>query len=230
MWIWISVIAGFLLLLLLYIYFLKISIKFTYSHEYKEDVLSFEIRAVGGIFKFRRKIPILNSSEEPDLNKREEKDGPRPDTSKAGRDLTIDQVMNHYAIVKERMKNEKVLKALLNKWMERLEITDLKTDMIIGTGEAASTAILNGFIWSVTGNVLAIISRYVKLSKIPKITITPAFHTKIANLNLSGIIRFRLGETILAGRQFLRYWHMPKDEKKKEQSHHQVKTEENHKV
>lgn len=72
---------------------------------------------------------------------------------------------------------------------------DWQTD--IGVGEAYTTSILTGVIWTFKGTILALMDTYVKDYNKPQLKITPHFNTCKLETNFDCMISIGLGQAIL---------------------------------
>ncbi|TCP32056.1 DUF2953 family protein [Scopulibacillus darangshiensis] len=76
----------------------------------------------------------------------------------------------------------------------------------VGGGEAHITAVLSGMIWAVKSNILRMISQWFVLKEQPKLHVNPLFQASYAETRVSCMISFRMGQAIIAGYRFAKYW------------------------
>ena len=77
---------------------------------------------------------------------------------------------------------------------------------IIGLGDAAHTGMITGAIWAIKGGIIGLISHYIKLKEMPKITVTPHFQAAVIQTEFTCIFQFRIGYAILAGLKLIKFW------------------------
>jgi hypothetical protein len=88
----------------------------------------------------------------------------------------------------------------VRKFTSKIQITDLQMEIHYGTGEAPSTALATGALWSLTGGIIGIISQYFSLMTHPKVNIIPSFSVKNPlETKIECIARLRMAKTILTG-------------------------------
>lgn len=67
----------------------------------------------------------------------------------------------------------------------------------LGTGDPASTAIVNGIIWGVKATAYSMLSRWVHFRAKPYFLVVPDYNKATLAVAFDGIFRFRLGQIIL---------------------------------
>lgn len=73
----------------------------------------------------------------------------------------------------------------------------LKWQTVIGTGDAAETALLIGLLWGVKSSVSAVASRYFIMETVPQFRLHPDYAVSRLETRVTCILAFRLGEAIL---------------------------------
>lgn len=98
-------------------------------------------------------------------------------------------------------KNYKEYKELINVFLNtmrfRIKIDSLSLSLAYGTGDAASTGILYGVVWSLISGAYNLLSGFFDF-EFPKVEITPDFQQSKFDLAFSGILRVRLVHIINA--------------------------------
>ncbi|WP_379965408.1 DUF2953 domain-containing protein [Ectobacillus sp. sgz5001026] len=77
----------------------------------------------------------------------------------------------------------------------------------IGTGDAASTGLFSGFIWSVKGLMVGILSTYTKVKTLPKLAVTPVYDGTLTISELTCIFSFRTFHLLYFVLCLFRYMH-----------------------
>lgn len=80
---------------------------------------------------------------------------------------------------------------------DRVEFSDIFIRAEFGTGDAASTGILYGAIWTLIGNVYAFLCRFFNI-KFPEVELVPDFNQKTFEIEAEGIIKIRIVHIITA--------------------------------
>nr|WP_239094156.1 DUF2953 domain-containing protein [Bacillus sp. B15-48] len=94
----------------------------------------------------------------------------------------------------------------IRKLFNKVSVKKLEWHTAVGIGEAASTAVLCGAIWSVKGSIIGLISNYMRMKEMPVVTVTPIFQQTLSQIQLKCIFQIRIGHAILAGLKLVRYW------------------------
>jgi len=83
---------------------------------------------------------------------------------------------------------------------KRIRVRRLDIHSEIGGFDAMQSALLAGVFWSVAGTALAQLSRLIRLDpSVPKVKIVPVFAGPAYRLEINCILRYRLGNAIVAG-------------------------------
>lgn len=80
----------------------------------------------------------------------------------------------------------------------KIYVSKLDLKLVIGTSDAAQTAILTGSLWGLIYNLIAFFGTYLIIS-IPNIEITPQFNEEKLEINFEGIFETRIVHIIIVG-------------------------------
>jgi hypothetical protein len=195
---WFIIVPAFFILLCFIIFITTLSIKIMACYTPGEQILLVQVRVWFIRFTFNvlkmleKKKKQKQSKSEPVQEKQEDEQQNRsfsewleklPELIKSLGDI--------HTIGKGFLRKVKVKKFL---WRSHL-----------GTGDAASTGILAGYVWSVKGIVTGALSQYTKLIKPPELDVTPIFQGKITTTELECMFSFRIGQALLTGLKLFRY-------------------------
>ncbi|WP_230199780.1 DUF2953 domain-containing protein [Bacillus andreraoultii] len=196
----VSLVILIVLILFLFVVaiFTRIKIDTTYKFQPHEQRATIFIKAFFGLFRYRIEIPSekLKAKNEIQSSKHDEGTGQHDDEEDLSSFEPIKQVLHHihelYDILKE--------------FFKKVRIVEFEWKSAIGTGNAASAAIIAGAGWAFKGNVIGIISNYFSLKVYPKLEITPVFNRATSETYLRCMIQVKVGHAILAGIKLLRFW------------------------
>ncbi|CAB3391876.1 DUF2953 domain-containing protein [Kyrpidia spormannii] len=86
----------------------------------------------------------------------------------------------------------------LTNFLKRVHIKTWRAKVRIGTGEAASTGVVVGVLWSFFYVMAALLARRVRLVS-PEARVDPDFQRRLIEVEFEGIAQFRAGQAIRAG-------------------------------
>lgn len=192
------IILGILLFIILYSN-LKIELNFT--RHGKDDIVVINLIALYGIFKYTKNIPFLDlvkgRDEIPALEiKTESKMG--INESHVGDNKSILNMYEIERIIKKYKNFYFKYKTLITHISKRLIISDISWYTELGTNDAAETAIITGFIWSIKSFIIAALAKDYNLINI-FINVVPNYNIKIFKTSVDCIFSIKLGNIINAG-------------------------------
>ncbi|MFL6557812.1 MAG: DUF2953 domain-containing protein, partial [Bacillus sp. (in: firmicutes)] len=120
--------------------------------------------------------------------------------------ITQDDVEKHLSNGKKILHHVIGLHLIVKSFFRKVSIKKLDWDTLIGAGDAAHTGMITGAIWALKGSIIGIISHYLRLREVPKVTVTPHFQAAVIQTRLTCIIQFRIGHAILAGLKLIKFW------------------------
>ncbi|KKK38367.1 hypothetical protein WQ57_09260 [Mesobacillus campisalis] len=206
---WLLLMLLFLILLLILIMFSKASVHIDFYHGNDNDHLKVVVRALGGLITLRKEIPMIKVDEDsPSVVISEEtKTGPN-ETTKAQGERSFDKadLLDSLDDIKALIEHVVGLHTHVRKLLAKVKIKKLEWHTNVGIGDAASTAIACGAIWSVKGGILAILSHYMRLVASPVVTVTPNFQRSTSQILLKCMFQITMGHAIWAGIKLVKYW------------------------
>ncbi|TCS84095.1 DUF2953 domain-containing protein [Tepidibacillus fermentans] len=84
-------------------------------------------------------------------------------------------------------------------FLKKVHIDQLKWETKIGLDEAVATGIFAGLIWSIKGNLIGFLSKYIILDDKPNLNVHPVFNNILFHTFLETTIRFRVGSIVSLG-------------------------------
>lgn len=204
----IGIIIGALFLVLIILCFLKLTIHIRYYHKKDNDDLKIEVRALFGLIKYKKTIPLIKIDDDsPTLVVKEEtelkgKENPIEETKQ----FSASDLLNFLSNSKEILTHVVHFHRIVSSFLAKLTIKNIEWSSIVGLGDAAHTGMISGAIWAVKGSIIGIISNYMKLKDMPKINIYPQFQGVASETLFSCMIQFRIGHAMMAGIKLVKYW------------------------
>ncbi len=132
--------------------------------------------------------------------------------------ITLEKYIETAAHAMDAYKESKdLIKEVLKGTKEKITFYELVFDVDFGTGNAASTGIMTGAVWSATDIFVCIIDRIFGVKKF-KVNVNPQFDKKCFSGQFKSILKFRLVNIIIILNKILRVFkifneHINKNEK-----------------
>ncbi|WP_349408147.1 DUF2953 domain-containing protein [Pseudalkalibacillus sp. SCS-8] len=98
------------------------------------------------------------------------------------------------------------LHRIIRRFLKTVHTEEFQWFTTIGTGDAASTGIFSGMLWTIKGSVAALVSSMTTLKKPPIIEVHPSFQLPIVEMQLQCMFSFRIGKAMLAAYQIVKNW------------------------
>ncbi|WP_338788935.1 DUF2953 domain-containing protein [Metabacillus sp. FJAT-53654] len=207
----VMIILLLLSLLFLLIIFTKLTVTLDLNHIGDNDQFKIKFRAWFGLLRYTINIPLVKiDKDEPKLIvKQEQKMGSEKADNKVKEiedKVTPEDALNGLSDIKEITQHIVGMHKIIRKFLRKIRIKKLEWHSQFGIGDAAHTGLLTGAAWAIKGGVIGLLSQYMKLQTTPVVTITPEFNQFCSRTKLQCIFQFRIGQAILAGIQFIKYW------------------------
>ncbi|MGN8844569.1 DUF2953 domain-containing protein [Niallia sp. Sow4_A1] len=204
----IGLIIGALFLVLIFLCFLKLTIHIRYYHKKDNDDLKIELRALFGLIKYKKTIPLIKIDEDsPTLVMKEETElQGKQETVEETKQFSASDLLIFLSNSKELLNHVVQFHRIVRSFLAKLTIKHIEWSSIVGLGDAAHTGMISGAIWAVKGSIIGIISNYMKLKDMPKINIYPQFQGMASETLFSCMIQFRIGHAMMAGIKLVKYW------------------------
>lgn len=206
---WLLVSLSVLLLLFILGLFAKLTILVNYQHNNDNDDLKVEFR-IFRFMKYRIHVPLIKIDDNsPSLVVESHTHIGKPGNEQS--DNNVHQIGKHDVMTK--IHNAKALleevfnlHVIVKKFFQKVAIKKFEWETLIGVGDAAYTAIAAGALWTMKGSIISLLSHYLQLKEMPKLSITPHFQAAVIQTRLTCMIQFRIGHAILAGLKLIKFW------------------------
>ncbi len=192
---------GLVVLILISIFLLsKVTIHINYYHNQEKDRAIIKIRLWKGLISYSKEIQLPDEKYEPSSYQESTYRQHKQTSFTNSESLSMEDVQAAFQHLKDMLSQLKGYQLATKRITSKIQITDLQMDIHYGTGEASTTALATGALWSLSGGMIAIISEYFLLMVHPKIDIIPHFSVKKPfETKIECIAQLRMAKTIHAG-------------------------------
>lgn len=207
--VWLVVILLILLILILAIILTRLSVILDYYHGQDNDDLSITFKAWYGLIKYKIAVPLIKMDKNsPSIVYKEKvRTGEKEKTKKEDdKKFSADDLVRDLHNTKELINHVFSLHTIVRKFLRKVSVQKIEWHTNVGIGDAAYTGMLIGALWTVKGGIIGIISNFMKLKKMPIISITPNFQRAISQTHITCMIQFRIGNAMLAGIKLVKFW------------------------
>lgn len=198
-----------LLVLLVLVFLTNLKIIIDYYHGNDNDQLNVKFKALFGLIQYKLNVPVIKvSKDSPEVvveTKTEAGAGENTtneDTKKYTPEDLMDSIKDFKTLIEHIAGFYKVIRAFLRK----VSIEKFQWHTLVGVGDAAYTGMVAGALWTAKGGLLGLLGSLMKLEEIPEVTVTPSFQMAVTQTSLKCMIRFRIGNAILAGIKLFKLW------------------------
>ncbi|HEX7064795.1 MAG TPA: DUF2953 domain-containing protein [Bacillales bacterium] len=200
-------IGAILAIILFIILFLltKVHISIHYHH-HDDDSLTLRFQA-WGFTVYTLKVPELSIDEESSSLVFKEEKQAGPATGKENeKKVTKDEFLAHLEKFRRLLGSIEGFHRITKRFLSRVEVSRFKWHTRMGLGDAAWTGMATGAVWAVKGNMIGLITYYMKLITEPDLSVEPVWQNDYSRTELSCMISFRIGQAMGAGLQIVKYW------------------------
>lgn len=200
--------VGFtLVMIFLLIYFTTVRIHIEYKRARENDHIHIKAGIWFGLISLKFNIPLLQLQSLIKGVKGEEEVTPA-NTKTAGIQkskfrLTPREVYRYFHrfyLLRDQVHN---LNLIFKQVLKKIRCEQFEWYTRVGVGDAASTGVLTGVIWGIKTTIVGLFSHYVTLRTTPRMNVVPAFQGQNLDTRFSCILRFRIGNAIIAGIRIL---------------------------
>ncbi|MGJ7912835.1 DUF2953 domain-containing protein [Neobacillus sp. LXY-1] len=202
-WLLITLLAFVLLVLVMVL--TKLTVLIHYQHYNDNDNLTIEFRIWFGLIKYKKNIPLIKIDDDSpsivvksdsNLNKDDEK----------VQQISNKEVTGYWQRTHELLDRIFNLNLIIKKLLKKVMIKQLEWETFIGVGDAAHTGIAVGALWAAKGGIVGLLSKFLNLTVMPQLSITPHFQAAVIQTQLKCMFQFRIGHAILAGLKLIKFW------------------------
>jgi hypothetical protein len=198
-----------LLILLVIILWTKLTIILDIYHGNDNDHIKLEFKIWFGIIKYKKEIPLIKIDEDSPtiVIKGKSKMGQgEKDVKEDVNQISKKDLLSSLRDAKRLLKHVVKLHKIVREFLLKVSVKQMEWHTVMGVGDAAYTGMFTGAIWAIKGSMVGIISQYMKLKEMPKMTVTPAFQHAISQTRFKCMFQFRIGQAMLAGLKLIKFW------------------------
>ncbi|PRX73828.1 Protein of unknown function (DUF2953) [Cohnella sp. SGD-V74] len=180
--------------------FSQIKVRVRYSRSGKLDQLVVIVQALFGLFRYQILLPSIVIRGW-NVVYREQREGGLPGKekdAKAKRMLGRRTVRRYIRAYRTVLVSTKQFKRWARTTLKKVECTRWRLDFRVGTGDAASTAVLTGLLWAVSGCATGVADRLISLRASPHGEVTPNYSSPEFTVVWEADFRIRLGTAVAA--------------------------------
>lgn len=203
------------LILLLIVFLTRLTVTIHLQKNGRDDRINVKVEAWFRLIQIMADIPIVRLAE--DLNgteyRVEMKKNKKRNMVETDLKVTRGELKTSFDRLKQLFYSVNDLHIILKHVLKSVRLMKLEWRTKIGTDDAAETGVLVGIGWSVKTVILRLLQRYLTVCTIPTIDVTPSFQQACLEIDFSCMIRFRIGNAIIAGIRMLKNLQRRRDTK-----------------
>lgn len=184
LFIWLAI--AVVLILLVLALTSRIRMRFRYSHSGADDQLIVVVNAWNGLVRYRLIVPSI-------MTQGRTLQYARKSSIRLAGITNLSPLRKQIGnrIFKRILKNRKTLQPLMKAVLRKVECTRFRLDLRVGTGDAPSTAVLSGALWSLYGCMIGAASQWIRLKARPYGAVSPVYDDKEFSVVWEADFRFR---------------------------------------
>lgn len=197
---------GSVLVLIALLVITPVRLQLTYERVSENDRL-FIVVTIWYVIMFKKELPIINvkgTVTGPEIVAKVENEG----TSHAenAKSLETPEVRKKLEQIRQLLEKVHDLREILKDFLRHVHCEQLEWKSSIGVGEAAGTGALTGIVYGVKSMIVSMVSHYISLRSIPRITVNPEWNTSVIHTQFYCILRLRVGHAMVAGIRVILKW------------------------
>lgn len=207
--VWVVFFCVFVILLVVLLALLTVEVLIHYKRDASHDSFKLRIQSLGGILHYQFNVPVSNL-----IHKTQDKLQMNiPVQSEQNTIQSPGFLSTYWPQIESFLDKFKELWRKMGSFRDKVisqlkifRVYELNWKTEFGVGDAAATGTLTGIAWALKGSIIGFISHFMSLQELPKLEVKPAFFQQGFSTDVTCIIRFRLGEAIVAGAKLAIYW------------------------
>ncbi|WP_408007197.1 DUF2953 domain-containing protein [Pseudalkalibacillus sp. A8] len=208
---WIIGILLFFCLVVFIIMISRVRVTIKYVHQAKSDTVLVQAHFFKGLFDYAWEIPLNKIELEKDglMHMQYETDmeiGNQKQHETKESTFEAESLINRAQETKELLDSVYQLSRIVRRFLRKMTVEEFEWVSTIGTGDAASTGIFAGLLWTIKGSVTGFLSFATNMIKPPVLEVTPSFQTPVVQTDLLCMFSFRIGQAMLAAYLIVKNW------------------------
>lgn len=193
-----------ILLILVGVWYSRVDVKIKFQKEGENDFLRISARFFH-LITVRKEIPLLSLGEE-GISLKHQTEAPLLKEKKKRTMVTYRKIKQVRLKMKRIVDRAHDFYRMVRLFLAKIKVTRIDWSTEVGAGDAATSAILSGIIWSLKGSLLMVLDHYVTLSQRPNLRVVPNFQESVFRTDIDLSLTFPLGQAMKTAFQLLRYW------------------------
>jgi hypothetical protein len=197
-----GIILAAIILFFIIIFFSSIIIVIDFSHRKDDDHFKVQLR----LWKFIRytiNLPMIKVEEDqPNIEYKKQSSSGNTEHIK----VTPKDIRERLSDFQELLEHVAGMNKIIKKFLKTIRIKKFEWHTMVGLGDAASTGVLTGAVWTIKGGILALLSHYMRMTAKPNYSVVPSFQIPASQTFLTCMFKMRIGNAILTGFKVLKYW------------------------
>ena len=204
---WVLFVGLLLIALLVLIIITKIKVVFRYQHAHTNDELVLKLSAWFGLLRYTVKVPVIQVDADSASVKVKEEQGTSDETKQEeNMRFTPKELIHFLQDIKSMLEHVVNFHKIVRKFLRKVQVKQFEWCSVVGMGDAAHTGVAVGGCWTLKSAIIGLLTNYLHFRVMPIYSITPDFQNHRAEIYISCIFQFRIGQAILTGIKMLRYW------------------------
>jgi hypothetical protein len=208
--VWVFGIGIVLLLIIIALLLSRVRVSIMYGHQLGQDNLSIRAEFMKGFFHYSWELPLdsIEKDEEALHVPVKQKKGMRSSDRSSNQNLEIgaDTLLRKMDEAKGMVESVFDLGPIVRRFFKKMKVEKMIWESKIGTGDAASTGLFSGLIWTLKSSSIGFLSNITTFSTLPVMEVLPFFQEKIIHTKFVCIFSFRIGQAMLAAFQVAKNW------------------------
>ncbi|MGM7702333.1 DUF2953 domain-containing protein [Pseudalkalibacillus sp. Hm43] len=207
---WVIGILSILGLIIVLLMLSTVRISIIFVHDQNRDECKVRLHLLRGMFHYSWDIPFNEMEMEDDgLHMKYQTDmevGEQDHEKEREAIFRVESIMERAQETKELIDSVYQMHWIIRRFLKRVRVEEFEWYSSLGTGDASSTGIFSGMLWTIKGSIVGMVSHLMKMLSPPKIEIQPSFQMPIVQTHFQCIISFRAGQAMLAAYQIAKNW------------------------
>ncbi|MGG0237038.1 DUF2953 domain-containing protein [Bacillus rhizoplanae] len=185
---WLAIGIGILILFVLLILLSKLSLKISllYTETEKQCLFQVKIWMIHYTFDVLERIEKQQKKTDQKIEKAGEEGG------------TEDKFVAMLDSIAEVIKRMQEIHTMMKGFLQKVKIKNWRWRSQVGTGDAASTGVITGYVWSVKGMIVGVAGNYMEIIDAPQLEVTPIFQGKTVASHCELTASFRIYRAVKA--------------------------------
>ncbi|MCF6138228.1 DUF2953 domain-containing protein [Pseudalkalibacillus berkeleyi] len=207
---WVIGIILFFIALIIMVLVSRVTVSITYIHEPNRNECKVHMHVFKGIIHYSWDFPFDQLEVEDDgVHLQYQTD---LEVGKQDHEKDREAIFRAESIVQRAHETREIIDSvyqfhkIVRKFLQSIQIEKFEWYSTIGTGDAGSTGVFSGMLWTIKGSLVGLISHIANLKNPPLIEVHPSFQIPLVNTNMQCMFSFRVGKAIRAGYQIAKNW------------------------